>query len=111
MLGVVHIITEVLTLNLLLIYFVFLCVIYKKKENDVTQNKCQLAFCAVLCVLHFMKTICSILSSQPTFIISVNAFCVLIFGFCAVFKTQYITSKNNDDKDEKTEKGDSEEDE
>lgn len=79
----------------------------KKKEFDTAKNfKCLFAFCAVLCVLYFMRTVGGILLAQPIFYSSSNAICTVLYGFGTVIYLKIL--KEEFKKDEKAEKDNSE---
>ncbi len=103
-----------LTIMLVTIYVVFVCITIKKKEFFTAKNfKGMFAFCAVLCVLYFMRTVGGILLAQPSFNSSGNAICTVLYGFTAVLYLKMLKEEfntNTSKEDDKTERDNSEKD-
>ena len=105
--DIAYTIIGALMLIVTVIYFAFAYISYKKKKLDTVKNiKCQVAFCAVLCVLYFMQTVGGILLAQPIFYSSSNAICTVLYGFGTVIYLKIL--KEEFKKDEKAEKDNSE---
>ena len=94
-----------LTIMLVTIYVVFACITLKKKEFFTAKNfKGMFAFCAVLCVLYFMRTVGGILLAQPSFNSSSNAICTVLYGFTAVLYLKMLKEEFNTNKSKENEK-------